>query len=164
MKRLAFLLLLAAVLLPVAAQEVEVASHRRLLKDVEGPAFYPVLNTAGTRLLFTTEDGALKFHDLVDGVTTTITRDYVAGHDACWGGDGKVYFVTQKTNENHLIYRAGQCYDPSSHQTVQVTDLQHGAVRAVPSTRGGALKAPQNSYQSSGDIGSAAWTEGRSSR
>ena len=160
MKRLTIVWLLAAMLLPVVAQEVEVTSHRRLLKDVEGPAFYPVLNSAGNRLLFATGDGSLKFHDLVDGVTTTITRDYVAGHDACWGGDGKVYFVTQQTGENHLVYRAGQCYDPATRQVRQVTDLQHGAVRAVPATRGGALMAPQRSYKSSGDIGSAAWTEG----
>ena len=82
--------MLAAMLLPVMAQEVEVTSRQRLLEGVEGPAYYPVLNATGDRLLFSTEDGALKFHDLTDGVTRVVTRDYVAGNDACWGGDGKV--------------------------------------------------------------------------
>ena len=62
--------------------------------------------------------------------------------------------------ENHLIYRTGQCYDALTRKSVQVTEPQHGAVHAVPATRGGALKAPQRGYDSSADIGSAAWTEG----
>ena len=154
------MLLLAAMLLPVMAQEVEVTSQRRLLEGVEGPAYYPVLNAAGNRLLFLTEDGALKFHDLTDGVTTVVTRDYVAGNDACWGGDGKVYFVTQETSDDHLIYRTGRCYDTATREMATVTEAQHGAVRAVPATRGGAVKAPGKSYDSSSDLGSAAWTEG----
>ena len=160
MKRLTMMLLAVGLLLPVMAQDVEVVALKRLLEGVEGPAFYPVLNSSGDRLLFSTEDGALKMHDLADGVTTIVTRDYVAGHDACWGGDGKVYFVTQQTGEDHLVYRAGQCYDPATRRVNQVTEPQHGAVRAVPATRGGALMAPQRGFRSSGDIGSATWTEG----
>ena len=160
MKKLTIVMVMAVLLLPAMAQEVEVVSRQRLLDGVQGPAYYPVLNRAGDRLLFLTDNGALKFHDFVDGVTTTITHDYVAGHDACWGGDGKVYFVTQQTDENHLVYRAGQCYDTEKRKTVQVTELQHGAVRAVPATSGGALMAPQHNLKSAGDIGSAAWTEG----
>ena len=152
--------MLAAMLLPAVAQEVEVTSRQRLLEGVEGPAFYPVLNSAGNRLLFMTEGGALKLHDFVDGVTTVVTRDYVAGNDACFGGDGKVYFVTQEKGEDHLIYRTGQCYDAATGKAVQVTERQHGAMRAVPASRGGAVKAPGRDYASSADIGSAAWTEG----
>ena len=154
-------MVLAALMLPLMAQEVEVTSLRRLLDGVEGPAYYPVLDAAGTRLLFSTEDGALKLHDLADGVTTTVTRDYVAGHDACFGGDGKVYFVTQQVgDEDHLIYRTGQCYDAATRQCAVVTPSQHGAVHAVAATRGGALKSPGRDYRSSSDIGDAAWTEG----
>ena len=39
----------------LSAQEVEVTSHQRLLEGVEGPAYYPVLDQTGNRLLFTTE-------------------------------------------------------------------------------------------------------------
>ena len=160
-KKLTMLIMMAAVLLPSIAQEVEVVSRQRLLEGVEGPAYYPVLNQAGDRLLFLSENGSLKFYDLTDNVTTTVTDGYVAGNDACWGGDGKVYFVTQQVQENHLIYRTGQSFDPTTHKTAQLTEPQHGAVRAVAASRGGALKAPGGrDYQSQSDIGSAAWTEG----
>ena len=160
MKRLTIILTLAALHMPAMAQQVEVVSHNRLLEGVEGPAYYPVLNQAGDRLLFSSENGALKLYDFADDVTATVTPDYVAGHDACFGGDGKIYFVTQQVGEDHLIYRTGQCFDALSRKTVQVTAPQHGAVRAVSATRGGALKAPGKNYSSSDDIGSAAWTEG----
>ena len=136
-------MLVAAVMLPVMAQEVEVVSRQRLLEGVEGPAYYPMLDNAGERLLFTTEGGALKLHDFADGVTTVVTRDYVAGRDACFGRDGKVYFVTQSVGEDHLVYRTGQCYDASTRKADVVTPTRHGAMRAVPAEQG-----------------NAAWTEG----
>ena len=136
-------MLVAAVMLPVMAQEVEVVSRQRLLEGVEGPAYYPVLDNAGERLLFTTEGGALKLHDFADGVTTVVTQDYVAGRDACFGRDGKVYFVTQSVGEDHLVYRTGQCYDASTRKADVVTPTRHGAMRAVPAEQG-----------------DAAWTEG----
>ena len=160
MKKLLTIVLAVASLLPTMAQEVEVTSLQRLLEGVEGPAYYPVLDQSGKRLLFTTQDGALKYHDLTDNVTTVVTRDYVAGHDACWGGDGKVYFVTQHTGDDRLVYRTGLCYDTGTRLTTVVTEAQHGSMRAVPATRGGAVKAPSKSYSSPGDIGSAAWTQG----
>ena len=161
MKRLFLVIMAAAMLLPAMAQEVEVVSRQRLLEGVEGPAYYPVLNATGDRLLFMTDAGALKMHDLTDNVTTVVTNDYVAGNDACWGGDGKVYFVTQQVEQDHLIYRTGQSFDPVSRKATKLTGPQHGAMRAVPATRGGALKpAGEKGFRSSGNIGSAVWTEG----
>ena len=159
MKKLFLFMLAAALALPAMAQEVEVVSKQRLLEGVEGPAYFPVLNPTGNRLLFSTEDGALKLHDFADGVTTVVTRDYVAGNDACFGGDNKVYVVTQQMGEDHLIYRTGQCFDVLTRQAAVVTPSQHGAVHAVPATRGGALRAPQQNYDSSTNIGEAVWTE-----
>ena len=159
MKKLFLFMLAAALALPAMAQEVEVVSKQRLLEGVEGPAYFPVLNPTGNRLLFSTEDGTLKLHDFADGVTTVVTRDYVAGNDACFGGDNKVYFVTQQMGEDHLIYRTGQCFDVLTRQAAVVTPSQHGAVHAVPATRGGALRAPQQNYDSSANIGEAVWTE-----
>ena len=138
-----FVMLAALLMLPAVAQEVEVTSRQRLLEGVEGPAYYPVLNSAGDRLLFSTDEGALKLHDFADGVTTVVTRDYVAGRDACFGRDGKVYFVTQSVGEDHLVYRTGQCYDASTRKADVVTPTRHGAMRAVPAEQG-----------------DAAWTEG----
>ncbi len=143
MKRMMFVMLAALLMLPAVAQEVEVTSRQRLLEGVEGPAYYPVLNSAGDRLLFSSEEGALKLHDFADGVTTVVTRDYVAGRDACFGRDGKVFFVTQRVGEDHLVYRTGQCYDASTRKADVVTPTRHGAMRAVPAEQG-----------------DAAWTEG----
>lgn len=160
MKKLVVILALVAMLQPVCAQEVEVTSLKRLLEGVEGPAFYPVLNASGDRLLFAGDNGALKVYDFSDNVTQVVTRDYVAGNDACFGGDGKVYFVTQQMDENHLIYRTGNSYDLVTGRSAVITQPQHGAVRAVSATRGGTLRAPAANYTSSDDIGDAAWTEG----
>ena len=160
MKKLVVILALVAMLQPVCAQEVEVTSLKRLLEGVEGPAFHPVLNKSGDRLLFAGDNGALKVYDFSDNVTQVVTRDYVAGNDACFGGDGKVYFVTQQMDENHLIYRTGNSYDLVTGRSAVLTQPQHGAVCAVSATRGGTLRAPAANYTSSDDIGDAAWTEG----
>ncbi len=160
MKKLVIFLALVAMLQPVGAQEVEVTSLKRLLEGVEGPAFHPVLNKSGDRLLFANDNGALKVYDFSDNVTQVVTHDYVAGNDACFGGDGKVYFVTQQMDENHLIYRTGNSYDLVTGRSAVLTQPQHGAVRAVSATRGGTLRAPAANYTSSDDIGDAAWTEG----
>ena len=133
------ILLLAAVLLPVMAQEVEVVSRQRLLEGVEGPAYYPMLNSAGDRLLFSSENGALKLHNLTDGVTTVVTTDYVAGRDACFGNDGKVYFVTQTVGEDHLVYRTGRSFDAATRKADVVTPTRHGAMRVGPAERGSAV-------------------------
>ncbi len=153
-------LLTASLLVPAAAQEVEVVQRQRLLDGVEGKAYYPVLNAAGDRLLFNNENGALKLYDFTDDVTATVTAGFVAGSDACFGGDGKVYYVTQQVGDDRLVYRSGMSYDPATRQSEQLTPPQHGAVRAVPATMGGALRAPQHNYDSRADIGTAAWTEG----
>jgi len=139
MKKLSILLLLAAMMLPLAAQEVEVVSKQRLLEGVEGPAYYPLLNTAGDQLLFSTEGGALKLHDLANGVTTVVTRDYVAGRDAGFGADGKVYFVTQQVGEDNLVYRTGQRFDISTRETDVVSPKRHGPMRVMPAEQGSAV-------------------------
>lgn len=159
-KRLTVLLMAVALLLPAWAQQVEVTSVTRLLEQRIPGGFFPVLNPAGDHLLFQTDDAGMKMYDMASDEVKTITMDYVAGNDACWGGDGKVYFVTQKLGQDNLIYRTGRCYNPTDNQTVKLTEPQHGALRAVSATRGAALKGAGQDYRSSGNIGSAAWTEG----
>ena len=155
------MLALAALLLSAQAQEVEVVSLARLLNGVEGPAYYPVLNRAGDRLLFLGEEGSLKLYDFADDVTTVVSHDHVAGNDACFGGDGKVYFITQQTGEDHLIYRTGKSFDASTRTVTSLTEPLHGTLKAVPSTRGGGMKAPGVAGRSWPSIvGSGAWTEG----
>lgn len=155
------MMMLAMAVLLSSAQEVEVTSLKRLLDGIEGPAYFPVLNNAGDRLLFLSEDGTLKLYDTADDVTTVITRDRVAAGDACFGGDGKVYFVTQQMGDDHLIYRTGQCFDALSKVVTTLTDPIHGTLKAVPSTRGGGMKAPGIAGRSWPSItGNGAWTEG----
>jgi len=154
-------LMAMAAMLPAASQEVSVDSQTRLLEGVEGAAYYPVLNATGDRLLFSAgESGALRLYDYKDNVVTTVTSDYVAGNDACFGGDGNIYYVTQERGDGNLIYRTGCRYNPATRTSSVVTAAQHGAVRAVAGTRGGALKAPAGSYASSDDVGTATWTQG----
>ena len=157
---MAMIMLLAAMLLPAVAQEVEVTSLQRLLDGIEEPAYYPVLDSTGDRLLFSSENGELKLYDFTSNATTVVTRDRVAGNDACFGGDGKIYFVTQEVGEDSLIYRTGHSYDAESKLTEKLTEPIHGAMRAVPATQGGIVRALGLNYASSADIGSAAWTEG----
>jgi len=154
---------LVAMMLPVMAQQVEVTSVTRLLGHDQVPlrGFYPVLNPTGDRLLYqTAESSGMEMCDMTTGHVATITTDYVAGNDACWGGDGKIYFVTQQVGDDHLVYRTGQCFDVEMGQCHRLAEPQHGAVRAVSATRGGALRAPTGTYRSSADIGNAAWTQG----
>lgn len=154
------MLMMAAVLLPAMGQQVEVTSLKRLLENREAPAYYPVLNQTGDRLVYQTDDAGMKVYDLSTDQRSTITVDKVAGNDVCWGGDGKVYFVSANKGEGNLIYRTGCSYDMMTGQTARLTEPQHGAMRAVPATRGAALRSPGQNYKSSGDIGDAAWTEG----
>ncbi len=154
------IMLLATMLLPAVALEVEVTSLQRLLDAVEGPAYYPVLNSTGDRLLFSSANGELKLYDFTSNATTSVTRDRVAGNDACFGGDGKIYFVTQEVGEDSLIYRTGYSFDAESKLTEKLTEPIHGAMRVVPATCGGIVRAPGLNYVSSADIGSTAWTEG----
>ncbi len=154
------MLALAVLLSSASAQQVEVTSLARLLEGVEGPAYYPVLNRAGDRLLFSSEGGALKLYDFTDDVTAVVTRDYVAGHDACFGGDGKVYFVTQQASEDHLVYRTGQCYDVATRALTRLGEPHHGALKAISTTRGGGVKGLGRADRGPAVGGSGAWTQG----
>ena len=159
-KRLTILLSLAGMLLTAAAQQVEVTSLTRLLEDREVPAYYPVLNQTGDRLVYQTDNAGMKVYDFSTDQQSTITKQLVAGNDVCWGGDGKVYFVSAQKGEDNLVYRTGFNYDLLTGEALRLTEPQHGAVRAVPATRGAALRSPARVYKSSSDIGDAAWTEG----
>ncbi|MBQ7691066.1 MAG: hypothetical protein IJT30_07760 [Muribaculaceae bacterium] len=155
------LTLLATAALAGAAQQVVVQEHRRLLQGVEGPAYYPALDASGTRLLFTDADACgLKLYDFNDDVTTRITALPGAGMDAFFGGDGKVYYVTQELREHNLVYRTGHAYDVARHTDAVVLDAQHGAVHPVKAMRGAALKGENRSFRAPATMGLTVYTEG----
>ena len=154
------LLTLAAMSLMAQAQQVAVVEKTRLLEGVAGAAYRPVLSPDGSRLLFASGDAAaLRCYDFADNVVTTISDEACAGTDAFWGGDGKVYYVTQQRDGHNLVYRTGHAYDPATATSAVVLGPQHGAVRPMPATRGGALRSQARNYGSA-DLGTAVTTEG----
>ena len=106
------LTLVGGLALVASAQQVTVTSNTRLLKGVEGPAYYPVLNSTGSQLLFASgESYGLKMYDFADNVVSRISDEMGAGIDATFSANGDVYYVTQKMGDNRLIYRTGMRYD-----------------------------------------------------
>ena len=143
----------------MAAQQVTVVERTRLLQGVEGPAYNPVLSADGRQLLFSSgQQSGLKLYSLDDNVVTRVSDEPGAGIDACWGGDGKVYYVTQERRPDNLIYRTGHCYDVADGKGQVVLEAQHGAVRPMPATRGAALRG--GASFASPSMGMAVGTQG----
>lgn len=144
-----------------SAQQVSVVKHQRLLQGVEGPAYYPVLDQSGTRLLFASGvDYGLKLYDMSDDVVTRISDERCAGIDAGFGADGNIYFIGQAINENNLVYRTGYRYDVKKAATSVVLEAQHGAVNREMGTRGVAIRGPRKSYASAQNLGTAVDVKG----
>lgn len=142
------------------AQQVTVVERTRLLQGVEGPAYHPVLNADGSRLLFASgEQFGLKIYTYEDNVVTRVSDEAGAGVDAFWGGDGKAYYVTLERGQNNLVFRTGHCYDVAAQRSQVVLEPQHGAVRPMTATRGAALRG-NASYVSGKSLGTAVTTQG----
>lgn len=154
------LLLMGCVTLLSGAQQVTVTELSRLLQGVEGPAYHPVLSPDGRQLLYSsgTQSG-LKLYSFDDNVVTRVSDEAGAGVDAFWGGDGRVYYVTQQLRPGNLIYRTGHSYDVGAARSSVVLEAQHGPVRPMPGTAGAALRG-QARYASSAQLGVAVATEG----
>ena len=139
---------MSSALMSAWSQQVVVLEHKRLLKGVESPAYYPVLNATGNKLLFTDADACgLKLYDFENDVVTRITSQAGAGIDAFFGNDGKVYYVTQERNERNLVYRTAHAYDAATAADAVVLPAQHGAVHPVKAMTGAAFKGESHSYR-----------------
>lgn len=155
------LTILAGVAMVASAQQVTVVEHKQLLKSVEGPAFYPVLSADGSKMLYSTiNNSALKLYDFNDDVTVRISDAAGVGHDAFFGNDGKVYYVTAQRHDDNMLYRTGHVYDIKSARSEVVMEPQHGAIIAMKATHGAALKAQSRTFTSANQIGTAVYTEG----
>lgn len=153
--------LVACASLVASAQQVTVVEHTQLLKGVEGPAYYPILNADGSQLLYSTiKTPGLKLYDFNDNVATRISDNCAVGQDAFFGGDGNVYYVTAERGDDHLIYRTGHKYDMASHKSDVVLEAQHGPVLMVNAQHGAALKAQAKAFTTGKQIGTAVYTEG----
>lgn len=153
--------LVACASLVASAQQVTVVEHTQLLKGVEEPAYYPILNADGSQLLYSTiKTPGLKLYDFNDNVATRISDNSAVGQDAFFGSDGNVYYVTAERGEDHLIYRTGHKYDMASHKSDVVLEAQHGPVLMVNAQRGVALKAQAKSFSTGMQMGTAVYTQG----
>lgn len=152
---------MACVALVASAQQVTVVEHVQLMKGTEGPAYYPVLNADGTKLLYSTiKTPGLKLYDFNDNVSVRVSDAAGVGQDAFFGGDGNVYYVTAERGEDRLIYRTGHKYDLKAAHSEVVLEAQHGPVALVKAQRGAALKAQARNYTTGSQIGTAVYTEG----
>ena len=148
-------------MLIASAQQVTVTSSTTLLRGME-PAFYPSLNHAGDKLLYSDADAhGLKMLNIATQEVTAISEMNGAGYDAKWGSDGKVYYVTSEVNQsNRLVYRTGRRYDLASQSNEVVLEAQHGAVHLATGTQGMAMKGDKRSFATAGKHGVSVYTTG----
>ena len=155
------LTLVGGLALVASAQQVTVTSNTRLLKGVEGPAYYPVLNSTGSQLLFASgESYGLKMYDFADNVVSRISDEMGAGIDASFSANGDVYYVTQKMGDNRLIYRTGMRYDNATAKSEVVLEAQHGYVRPELGTRANGFKGAKKSFAPAKGLGTAVCVQG----
>ncbi len=145
--------------LAATAQQVTVTRDTRL--PVSQAAYYPVLDAAGTRLLYSDGDArGLSMLDLSTSSITQITAEPGAGIDARFGADGNIYYVSQEVREGNLVYRSGYRYDTALRRATRVLEPQHGAVTTSLGTDAVAIDGPRRSYASAGDMGTAVRAHG----
>lgn len=159
--RKTLLSLVACVACVASAQTVTVVEHTQLLKDVEGPAYFPILSPDGNQLLYSTiMTPGLKLYDFDKNVAVSISDAAGVGQDAIFGGDGNVYYVTAERGKDKLMYRTGYKYDTKTAQSEVVLEAQHGAVLPMKAQRGAGLKAQARKYTTGDQLGTAVYTEG----
>lgn len=153
--------LTACAALVASAQQVQVVEHVQLMKGTEGPAYYPVLNADGTKLLYSTiRTPGLKLYDFNDNVSMSISNAAGVGQDAFFGGDGNVYYVTAERGDDNLVYRTGHKCDPKSLKSEVVLEPQHGPVVLMKAQRGAALKSQARTFSTGARMGTAVYTDG----
>ena len=93
MKRI-FLAVLCLCALCATAAGVKSGSVRTL---VDSCGFFPQISPDGQWLLYSpTDAGSLMLKDLSSGAVKTVSSVGYPGFDAIFGGDGKVYYITQE--------------------------------------------------------------------
>lgn len=143
------------------SQTVRVVQQSLLLPSWIGKCYRPVLNSSGDKVLFSDAMASgLFLYDLSTASVIKVSDEVGSGVDAFFGGDGKVYYVTQKRNENNLIYRTGHSYDVLQGDHEVVLEPRHGAIHTVAATVGAGLKAEQGFYRSPKMNTAAVYTEG----
>lgn len=128
---------------------------------VDSCGFFPQLSPDGQSVLYSpTEGTSLMLKDLLTGTVKTVASEGHPGFDAIWGGDGKVYYVTQKRKKNGLVYRTGHCYDPATGKSSVVLKAQHGRVQPLRAAHGVVINGEHQVYRSAKQVGAYCYTRG----
>jgi N-acetylmuramoyl-L-alanine amidase len=128
---------------------------------VDSCGFFPQISDDGEWLLYSPTDARqLMLKNLSTGVVKIVSSVGYPGFDAIFGGDGKVYYVTQERKKNGLVYRTGHCYDPATGKDKVVLNPQHGRVQAIRASAGVVINGERQVYQSSKKVGAYAYTRG----
>ena len=128
---------------------------------VDSCGFFPQLSPDGQSVLYSpTEGTSLMLKDLLTGTVRTVASEGYPGFDAIWGGDGKVYYVTQKRKKNGLVYRTGHCYDPATGKSTVVLKAQHGRVQPLRAAHGVVINGEHQVYRSAKQVGAYCYTRG----
>ena len=128
---------------------------------VDSCGFFPQLSPDGQYVLYSpTEGTSLMLKDLSTGTVKTVASEGYPGFDAIWGGDGKVYYVTQKCKKNCLVYRTGHCYDPATGKSSVVLKAQHGRVQPLRAAHGVVINGERQVYRSAKQVGAYCYTRG----
>lgn len=145
----------------LGAQQVTIVEHLRLADGT--PGFFPVLNSTGDKVLFSDmQASGLNLLDIASGDITLVSDAPGAGVDAVWDRNDGVFYVTQQTGADRLVYRSGHRYDLATRQSTMVLEPQHGAVRPHRGITGVALSGEKKTFSSTRDLGVTVYTEGSS--
>lgn len=159
MKRIFLVLsLMCSWALVAGAVGVKHGSARTL---VDSCGFFPQISADGQWLLYSpTEGTSLTLRNVTTGAVKTVATTGYPGFDAIIGSDGKVYYVTQQSKKNGMLYRTGHCYDPTTGKDKVVLKAQHGRVQPIQATQGVVMNGERQVWRSAGQVGAYCYTRG----
>ena len=128
---------------------------------VDSCGFFPQVSPDGQWLLYSPSDACqLMLKNLASGSVTVVSDKGYPGFDAIFGGDNKVYYVTQERKKNGMLYRTGHCYDPATGKDQVVLKPQHGRVQPLRAATGVVINGERQVYRSNPKVGAYAYTRG----
>ncbi len=143
-----------------SAQAQRIASITSTKSITSSNGFFPQVNYQGTQVIYSeTEGRTLYLYDIESGQRTTISNDDYPGFEARFSKEGKVYYVTMKSNSDHLVFRSVHEYDPTTGQDRVVLSGQHGAVHAIQGTHGMTAVGETKQWNEA-NAGTFCWTLG----
>jgi len=104
-------------------QSIKVKSHYPATSKYEGRAFYPVFNSDGTQLLFTSENyKGLYICDIKTGEVKMIADNEGAGVSPVFSKDSKKVYYRQVTRTRGRQYKTLMSFDATSQKTAKLSE------------------------------------------